>query len=311
MRICVTGGAGFVASHLCERLLGDGHEVIAVDNYVTGARRNVASFEDHERFTLVEADVTRELPVEGRLDRIFHMASPASPIDYVELPFATLYAGSDASRIALDRCLEDGARFFLASTSEVYGDPAVHPQVESYWGNVNPIGPRSVYDEAKRYAEALTMAYHRYRGVETRIVRIFNTYGPRMRVADGRVVPAFCGQALRGEPLTVFGDGKQTRSFCYVSDLVDSIIRLMESDLREPCNLGNPSERTMLELAAHINKHTGNQAGVVHRPLPKDDPTRRKPNIDRARKHLGWEPKVEFEDGMARTVAYFREVLQS
>ena len=309
MRICVTGGAGFVASHLCERLLDEGHEVIAVDNYVTGSRRNVSTFEDHERFSLVEADVSKELPVPGRLDRIFHMASPASPIDYVELPFATLYAGSDATRIALDRCEADGARFFLASTSEVYGDPAVHPQVESYWGNVNPIGPRSVYDEAKRYAEALTMAYQRYKKVETRIIRIFNTYGPRMRANDGRVVPAFCSQALRGEPLTVFGDGTQTRSFCYVSDLVDGIIKLMESDLGEPCNVGNPSERTMLELAAHINKYTGNEAGVVFRPLPKDDPTRRQPNISRAKEHLGWEPQVDFETGMARTVQYFREVL--
>jgi len=311
MRICVTGGAGFVASHLCERLLAEGHEVIAVDNYVTGSRRNVAGFEDHERFTLVEADVSKELPVEGKLDRVFHMASPASPIDYVELPFATLYAGSDATRIALDRCEADGARFFLASTSEVYGDPAVHPQVESYWGNVNPIGPRSVYDEAKRYAEALTMAYQRYKKVETRIVRIFNTYGPRMRPNDGRVVPAFCGQALSGKPLTVFGDGTQTRSFCYVSDLVDGIIRLMESDLDTPCNLGNPSERTMLELADHINKYTGNSAGIVFRPLPKDDPTRRRPNITLARDRLGWEPKVDFETGMARTVAYFSEVLSA
>ncbi|MCP4806046.1 MAG: SDR family oxidoreductase [Proteobacteria bacterium] len=309
MRICVTGGAGFVASHLCERLLSEGHEVIAVDNYVTGAKRNVATFLDNPRFTLIEADVSKELPVEGKLDRVFHMASPASPIDYVELPFATLHAGSDATELALERCVTDGARFFLASTSEVYGDPAVHPQVESYWGNVNPIGPRSVYDEAKRYAEALTMAYQRYKGVETRIIRIFNTYGPRMRPNDGRVVPAFCGQALEGKPLTVFGDGTQTRSFCYVSDLVDGIIRLMESDLGTPCNVGNPSERTMLELAAHINEYTGNQAGIIHKPLPKDDPTRRKPDISLARERLGWEPKIEFADGMARTVEYFREVL--
>ena len=309
MRICVTGGAGFVPSHLCERLLGEGHEVFAVDNYVTGAKRNVATFLDHENFRLIEADVSEALPIDGKLDRIYHMASPASPIDYVELPFQTLHAGSKATELALERCVADGARFFLASTSEVYGDPAVHPQVESYWGNVNPIGPRSVYDEAKRYAEAVTMAYQRYKGVETRIIRIFNTYGPRMRPNDGRVVPAFCGQALQGKPLTVFGDGTQTRSFCYVSDLVDGIVRLMESDLGTPCNVGNPSERTMLELADHINRYTGNQAGIVHRPLPKDDPTRRKPDITLAKTRLGWEPKVEFADGMAKTVEYFREVL--
>ncbi len=310
MRILVTGGAGFVASHLCERLLAEGNEVVAVDNFVTGSRRNLASFEDHPRFRFVQADVTRELPAPGRLDRIYHMASPASPIDYVQLPFETLFAGSDATRNCLRRCKLDEARFLLASTSEVYGDPAVHPQVESYWGNVNPIGARSVYDEAKRYAEALTMAFHRYRGVQTRIVRIFNTYGPRMRLHDGRVIPAFCGQALRGEPLTVFGDGHQTRSFCFVSDLVDGLIRLMESDQVEPCNIGNPVERSMLELAEHINRFTGNPAGIVHRPLPPDDPTRRRPDISRARAVLGWEPRVSFEDGIARTVEYFQQVLQ-
>jgi dTDP-glucose 4,6-dehydratase len=309
MRILVTGGAGFVPSHLCDRLLADGHEVVAVDNFVTGSPRNVAHLDGHPGFRLVQADVTRELPVEGRFERVYHMASPASPIDYVELPFETLYAGSDATRLALDLARAHGARFFLASTSEVYGDPAVHPQVESYWGNVNPIGPRSVYDEAKRYAEALTMAYHRYHGVQTRIVRIFNTYGPRMRANDGRVMPAFCSQALRGEPLTVFGDGLQTRSFCYVSDLVDGIVRLMESDLTEPCNVGNPHEMTMLQLAEYINTYTGNTAGIVHKPLPKDDPTQRKPDITRARTVLGWEPKVPFAEGVERTVAYFREVL--
>ena len=230
-----------------------------------------------------------------------------SPIDYVQLPFETLYAGSDATRIGLDRARKDGARFLLASTSEVYGDPAVHPQVESYWGNVNPIGPRSVYDEAKRYAEALTMAYHRYHGVATRIVRIFNTYGPRMRPNDGRVMPAFCGQALRGEPLTVFGDGTQTRSFCFVTDLVDGIVRLMESDLAEPCNVGNPHEMTMLQLAEYINTFTGNKAGIIHKPLPVDDPTQRRPDISRARAVLGWEPKVSFAEGVEKTVAWFRE----
>ena len=307
MRILVTGGAGFIPSHLCERLVREGHDVVAIDNFVTGDRRNVAAFADDARFTLVEADVTRALPVDGRFDRIFHMASPASPIDYVQLPFETLYAGSDATRLCLERAQREGARVLLASTSEVYGDPMVHPQVESYWGNVNPIGPRSVYDEAKRYAEALTMAFHRYHHVETRIVRIFNTYGPRMRANDGRVMPAFCCQALRGEPLTVFGDGNQTRSFCFVSDLVDGILRLMESDLTEPCNIGNPHEMTMLQLAEYINHFTGNRAGIVHRPLPPDDPTQRKPNIERAAQHLGWAPHVAFADGVERTVAYFRD----
>ncbi len=310
MRILVTGGAGFVPSHLVDRLLADGHEVVAVDNFVTGDRANVAHLAEHPRFQLVVADVSKELPVGGRFDRVYHMASPASPIDYVELPFETLYVGSDGTRNALERARADGARFLLASTSEVYGDPAVHPQVESYWGNVNPIGPRSVYDEAKRYAEALTMAFHRYHGVATRIVRIFNTYGPRMRANDGRVMPAFCSQALGGQPLTVFGDGLQTRSFCYVSDLVDGIIRLMESDLTEPCNIGNPHEMTMLQLAEYINTYTGNAAGIVHKPLPTDDPTQRRPDITRARTALGWEPKVAFDDGVARTVAYFREKLR-
>jgi dTDP-glucose 4,6-dehydratase len=236
------------------------------------------------------------------------MASPASPIDYVELPFETLYAGSDGTRLLLERARADGARFLLASTSEVYGDPAVHPQVEDYWGNVNPIGVRSVYDEAKRYAEALSMAFARYHKVEVRIVRIFNTYGPRMRPNDGRVMPAFCSQALAGEPLTVFGDGLQTRSFCYVSDLVEGISRLMESDLTTPCNVGNPHEMTMLQLAEYINRFTGNKAGIVHRPLPKDDPTRRRPDITLARTRLGWEPQVDFEEGVSRTVAYFRSL---
>ncbi len=306
MRILVSGGAGFVPSHLCDLLLGRGHEVVAIDNFVTGHRRNLTTLQEHPGFSFVEADVSREVPVSGRFDRIFHMASPASPIDYVELPFETLYAGSDGTRLLLERARADGARFLLASTSEVYGDPAVHPQVEGYWGNVNPIGVRSVYDEAKRYAEALTMAFARYHQVQVRIVRIFNTYGPRMRPNDGRVMPAFCSQALRGEPLTVFGDGQQTRSFCFVSDLVEGISRLMESDLATPCNVGNPHEMTMLQLAEYINRFTNNAAGIVYRPLPKDDPTRRRPDISLAKAHLGWEPQVEFEDGVARTVAYFR-----
>lgn len=308
MRILVSGGAGFVPSHLCDLLLARGHEVVALDNFVTGHRRNLATLEAHPGFSFVQADVSRELPVEGRFDRIYHMASPASPIDYVELPFETLYAGSDGTRLLLERARNDGARFLLASTSEVYGDPAIHPQVEDYWGNVNPIGVRSVYDEAKRYAEALSMAFARYHQVEVRIVRIFNTYGPRMRPNDGRVMPAFCSQALRGEPLTVFGDGLQTRSFCYVSDLVEGISRLMESDLGTPCNVGNPHEMTMLQLAEYINRFTGNTAGIVHRPLPKDDPTRRKPDITLARARLGWEPQVDFEEGVSRTVAYFRSL---
>ena len=309
MRALVTGGAGFVGSHLCERLLAEGHEVVAVDNFVTGSARNLEDFGEHPRFTFVEANVIDGLPVEGRLDRIFHLASPASPIDYVELPFETLYAGSDGTRNCLERAEKDQARFFLASTSEVYGDPDVHPQVESYWGNVNPIGPRSVYDEAKRYAEALTMAYHRYKNVQTRIVRIFNTYGPRMRADDGRVIPAFCSQAIRGEPLTVFGDGKQTRSFCYVTDLVDGLHKLMESDLTEPCNMGNPVERTMLDLAEVVNRHTGNTAGIVFEPLPPDDPTRRCPDISRAKEVLGWEPLVDLEEGLKTTLEHFRKVL--
>jgi dTDP-glucose 4,6-dehydratase len=310
MRVLVTGGAGFVGSHLCERLINDGHEVIALDSLVTGKLSNLDHLIDNPRMSFVQADASKELPVDGKLDRIFHLASPASPIDYVEIPFVTLYAGSDATRLCLERAEKDGARFFLASTSEVYGDPAVHPQVESYWGNVNPIGPRSVYDEAKRYAEALTMAFHRYKGVKTRIVRIFNTYGPRMRVDDGRVVPAFISQALRGEPLSIFGEGTQTRSFCYVSDLVSGFLLLMESDLAEPCNIGNPSERDMLQLASHINKVTGNSAGLIYKPLPKDDPTRRKPDITRAQTELGWAPEVQFEEGMERTIAWFKTVVE-
>ena len=309
MRVLVTGGAGFLGSHLCERLIKDGHEVIALDSLITGNRDNLAHLSDNPRFSFVEADSSKEIPVPGKLDRIYHLASPASPIDYVQIPFITLFCGSDGTRNCLERAEADGARFFLASTSEVYGDPAVHPQVESYWGNVNPIGPRSVYDEAKRYAEALTMAFHRYKGVETRIVRIFNTYGPRMRVDDGRVIPAFMSQAIRGEPLTVFGEGTQTRSFCYVDDLIEGFVRLMESDLAEPCNIGNPSERDMLQLASYLNELAGNSAGIIHKPLPKDDPTRRKPDISRAQAELGWEPQVSFEEGMKRTLDWFRTVV--
>lgn len=310
MRILVTGGAGFVPSHVCELLLSQGHEVVALDNFVTGHRRNLEPLQAYgDRFRFVEADLIQGIPDQdaiGRFDRIYQLASPASPIDYVELPFETLYVGSDGTRNALLRAEADGARLLMASTSEVYGDPAVHPQVESYWGNVNPIGPRSVYDEAKRYAEALVTAFRRYKGVQTRIVRIFNTYGPRMRANDGRVMPTFINQALEGKPLTVFGDGLQTRSFCYVDDLARGIVALMESDLHDPCNLGNPHEMTMLQLAEYINRFTGNTAGIVHKPLPKDDPTRRKPDISRASQHLDWEPTVDFETGVQRTVEYFK-----
>jgi dTDP-glucose 4,6-dehydratase len=306
MRILVTGGAGFLGSHLCERLLADGHSVVALDNLITGARRNIEPLETNPDFEFVEADLCEGIPCGGRFEQIFHLASPASPIDYVELPFETLYVGSDGTRNALRRAEQDRARIMLASTSEVYGDPEVHPQVETYWGNVNPIGPRSVYDEAKRYGEALAMAFARYRNVEVRIARIFNTYGPRMRSHDGRVIPAFVTQALSGQPLTVFGDGLQTRSFCFVSDLIEGFIRLINSDLSEPCNLGNPVERTILELAEQVHRIVGLEGAVVHRPLPEDDPARRRPNIDRAREHLGWTPRVSFDEGLTRTVDWFR-----
>jgi dTDP-glucose 4,6-dehydratase len=307
MRILVTGGAGFVPSHLCEQLLERGHEVVALDNLITGDRRNVALLSENPRFSFVEADLCAGTDgVPGRVDRVYHMASPASPIDYVELPFETLYVGSDGTRAALERAHRDGARFLLASTSEVYGDPAVHPQTEDYWGNVNPIGPRSVYDEAKRYAEALTMAFHRYKGVETRIVRIFNTYGPRMRLRDGRVVPAFIGQALAGELLTIFGDGSQTRSFCYCSDLIDGIFRLSRSAFHEPVNIGNPREMTIRQFAEEIIRLTGTTSKMEFRPLPVDDPKVRQPDITRAKSVLEWEPRVEFDEGIRKTIDYFR-----
>jgi dTDP-glucose 4,6-dehydratase len=309
MQVVVTGAAGFLGSHLCERLLSDGHSVLGIDNLLTGQRRNVALLEAHDCFRFRLADVSVPWTVEGAVDRIYHLASPASPIDYVEHPFQTMYVNADGSRHGLELAERKGARFFLASTSEVYGDPAVHPQVESYWGNVNPIGPRSVYDEAKRYAEALAMAFHRYRAVPVRIVRIFNTYGPRMRYSDGRVIPNFITQAIRQQPLTIFGDGSQTRSFCFVSDLIDGFVRLMESDLVGPCNIGNPHELTMLELAEHINRVTDNPAGISFHPLPTDDPTRRRPDSTRAREALGWEPQVTFSDGIAETVSWFRRVL--
>lgn len=310
MRILVTGGAGFLGSHLCDRLLAEGHDVIAMDNLLTGNTDNIAHLAGHKRFLFIEHNVTNYIYIKGDLDAILHFASPASPVDYLELPIQTLKVGSLGTHNALGLAMAKGARLLLASTSEIYGDPQVHPQTEDYWGHVNPIGPRGVYDEAKRFAEAMVMAYHRSHHVDTRIVRIFNTYGPRMRLNDGRVVPNFIGQALRGEPLTVYGDGSQTRSFCFVTDLVDGIYRLLLSDEVEPVNIGNPIETTILEFAEKINAFTGNQAGIQFKPLPKDDPKQRQPNIAKARRILGWEPKVALDQGMAITVDWFAERLR-
>ncbi|MGH9364734.1 MAG: UDP-glucuronic acid decarboxylase family protein [Thermoanaerobaculia bacterium] len=306
MRALVTGGAGFLGSHLCERLLAEGHAVVAMDTLLTGSRRNIAHLEGRPGFSFVPHDVTKFIALEGPLDAVLHFASPASPIDYLELPIQTLKVGSLGTHNALGLAQAKGARFLLASTSEVYGDPLVHPQPESYWGNVNPIGPRGVYDEAKRFAEAITMAYQRANGVDTRIVRIFNTYGERMRPRDGRVVPALIGQALAGEPLTVFGDGSQTRSFCYVSDLIDGIYRLLNSSEKEPINMGNPAELSVLDFARTIKDLTRTKSAIVFKPLPVDDPRVRQPDITKARTLLGWEPKVKLEDGLARTIEYFR-----
>ena len=305
-RTVVTGGAGFLGSHLCDRLLKEGHEVVAVDNLITGSTKNIEHLAGNDRFRYIKADVSQYLFVPGHVDYVFHFASPASPIDYLELPIPTLKVGALGTHNTLGLAKAKGAGYLLASTSECYGDPLVHPQKEDYWGNVNPIGPRGVYDEAKRFAEAMTMAYHRYHGMNTHIVRIFNTYGPRMRLRDGRVVPAIVSQALRDEPLTVFGDGSQTRSFCYVSDLIDGIFRLSQSDFHEPVNVGNPREMTILQFAEAVQKIIGSHSPIVHRPLPVDDPKVRQPDITRARAVLGWEPKVEFEEGIARTIEYFR-----
>lgn len=309
MRILVTGGAGFVGSHLCDRLLSDGHEVIAMDNLVTGSIDNISHLAGESRFKFVRHDVTQYIYVAGKLDAIMHLASPASPIDFTRIPIQILKVGSLGTHNALGLALGKGARFLLASTSEVYGDPQVHPQPESYWGHVNPIGVRGVYDEAKRFSEAITMAYHRIHGVDTRIIRIFNTYGPRMRLDDGRVVPNFIGQALRRQPITVYGDGSQTRSFCFVSDLVDGMVRLLLSDEVNPVNVGNPVETSILTFAETINRLTGNPAGIEFRPLPDDDPKQRRPDITRARDILGWSPTVELEVGLSRTIAYFEETL--
>jgi dTDP-glucose 4,6-dehydratase len=308
MRVLVTGGAGFLGSHLCDRLLAEGHEVIAMDNLITGNLRNIAHLSGEPRFRFVRHDVSQFISVEGALDAVLHFASPASPIDYLELPIQTLKVGSLGTHNALGLAMVKKARFLLASTSEVYGDPLVHPQPETYWGNVNPIGPRGVYDEAKRFAEAMTMAYRRAKGVDTRIVRIFNTYGERMRPRDGRVVPALIGQALAGEPMTVFGDGSQTRSFCYVSDLVEGIYRLFLSSEADPVNIGNPSELSVLDFARTIRRLTGTRSEIVFKPLPVDDPRVRQPDISRARTRLGWEPKVKLEEGLSRTIEYFRRL---
>ena len=310
-RTLITGGAGFLGSHLCDRLIEEGHQVICLDNLITGNPDNVAHLLElgQEQFKFVKYDVTDYLHVNGDLDYVLHFASPASPDDYLRLPIQTLKVGALGTHKALGLAKAKDARFLLASTSEVYGDPQIHPQPEDYWGNVNPVGQRGVYDEAKRFAEALAMAYHRYHGVETRIVRIFNTYGPRMRIGDGRALPTFMEQALRGEPLTVYGDGSQTRSFCYVTDLVDGIYRLLMSDEATPVNIGNPDEITIKEFAEEIIELTGTDSTITYEPLPKDDPQVREPDISKAREVLGWAPKVDRSDGLRRTLDYFSEAL--
>ncbi|MEJ7639535.1 MAG: UDP-glucuronic acid decarboxylase family protein [Singulisphaera sp.] len=310
MRTVITGGAGFVGSHLCERFLAEGDEVYCVDNLLTGNPRNIAHLGDNPRFRFIEHNISEPLLVDGPVDNVLHFASPASPADYLAHPIPTLKVGALGTHNALGLAKAKDARFLLASTSEVYGDPEVHPQREDYWGNVNPIGPRGCYDEAKRFAEAITMAYHRYHGVKTRIVRIFNTYGPRMRLNDGRVLPAFMGQILRGEPLSVYGKGDQTRSFCYVTDLVEGIVRLLRTDFSEPVNIGNPSELTVLELAREILAMIdAPKDNIVFHELPQDDPKRRRPDITRAQQLLGWGPTVDRADGLKRTLDYFRTVL--
>ena len=306
MRVLVTGAAGFLGSHLADRLLADGYEVVGMDNFITGSPDNIAHLTGHPRWSFFRHDVTNFTYVSGPLDGVLHFASPASPRDYLELPIQTLKVGSLGTHKALGLALAKRARFLIASTSEVYGDPLVHPQPEAYWGNVNPVGPRGVYDEAKRFAEAMTMAYHRFHGVDTRIVRIFNTYGPRMRPHDGRVVSNFIVQALQGEPLTVYGDGGQSRSFCYVDDLIDGIVRLFERGTSEPTNIGNPVEFTVRQLAEEVLRQTGSRSPIVQEPLPVDDPKVRQPDISRARSLLGWEPKVPLADGLRHTIGYFR-----
>ena len=305
-RTVITGGAGFVGSHLCERFLAEGHDVVCVDNFITGTPANLEHLRGNGRFSFVEHDISRPLEMDGDINNILHFASPASPVDYLRYPIQTLKVGSLGTHNSLGLAKLKNARFLLASTSEVYGDPEQHPQREDYWGHVNPIGVRGVYDEAKRFAESMTMAYHRFHSVNTRICRIFNTYGERMRLDDGRVLPNLMGQALRGEPLTIYGDGLQTRSFCYVSDLVEGIFRLLHADFHEPVNLGNPHEVTILEFAHEILALTGSKSEVTFKPLPQDDPKLRRPDIERARRLLGWEPRIAREEGLRRTLAYFQ-----
>lgn len=309
MRTLITGGSGFIGSHLCGRFLDEGHEVVCVDNFITGRVENLDHLRGRPKFTLVGHDVSQPIKVSGPIDNVLHFASPASPVDYLNFPIQTLKVGSLGTHNTLGLAMAKDARYLLASTSEVYGDPEKHPQTEDYWGNVNPIGPRGCYDEAKRFSEAITMAYHRAHGVNTHIVRIFNTYGERMRLDDGRVLPNFMGQALRGEPLTVYGDGSQTRSFCYVSDLVDGIYRLLLTDFHDPVNLGNPSEVTIREFAEEVLRLAGTGGEVIYKPLPQDDPKVRRPDITRAKELLGWEPTVGRAEGLARTMQYFRQKL--
>jgi dTDP-glucose 4,6-dehydratase len=310
MRVLVTGGAGFIGSHLCDRFLREGHEVICLDNLITGNTDNIAHLAGHPKFSFIKHDVTNYIFVEGKIEAILHFASPASPVDYLQYPIQTLKVGSLGTHKALGLAKEKKAIFLLASTSEVYGNPLIHPQKEDYWGNVNPIGPRGVYDEAKRFAEAMTMAYHRYHGIDTRIARVFNTYGPRMRLNDGRVVPNFIHQALRGEDLTIYGDGLQTRSFCYIEDLVEGMIRLLFSKENGPVNLGNPQEYSIQDFAKVILQLTGSRSRIVYKSLPTDDPRVRKPDISRAQAVLGWNPKVELKEGIGKTIPYFQGKLE-
>lgn len=313
MRILITGAAGFLGSHLCDRLLSEGHQVVGMDNFITGNPDNLAHLAGNENFLFIRHDVSNFIFVPGKLDAVLHFASPASPnknspLGYVNLPIQTMKAGALGTHNTLGVARSQRARFLLASTSEIYGDPLEHPQTEAYWGHVNPIGLRSVYDEAKRFAEALTMAYHRYHGIDTRVVRIFNTYGPRMHLEDGRVLPNFLQQALKGEPLTIYGDGQQTRSFCYVDDLIDGIVRLLYSEEHQPVNIGNPVEMTIQEFAETINRLVDNKAGVIYKPVERleSDPQRRRPDITRARQILGWEPKIDLDEGLRKTIPYFR-----
>jgi dTDP-glucose 4,6-dehydratase len=310
VRTVITGGAGFIGSHLCERFLAEGHEVICIDNFITGTPTNLEPLRANDRFTFIRHDIAHPLEIDGPVDNILHFASPASPVDYLRHPIPTLKVGSLGTHNTLGLAKSKKARYLLASTSEVYGDPEEHPQAETYWGHVNPIGVRGVYDEAKRFAEAMTMAYLRSHGMNTHIIRIFNTYGSRMRLDDGRVLPNFMGQALRGEPLTIYGDGSQTRSFCYVADLVEGITRLLPTDFHEPVNLGNPNEVSILDFAKEILALSGSPSQLVFKPLPQDDPKVRRPDIERARRLLGWEPKVERHEGLRRTLEYFRGKVQ-